>query len=79
MLLNIHSYPWTCAGGEHTDVTLKLGCGEQLKTHSFLLKMASPFFRNLVSDTSPGQPIPVSLAACLPPVAIAACAIRSPH
>ena len=62
MLLNIHSYPWTCAGGEHTDVTLKLGCGEQLNTHSQMLKVASPFFRDVLADMMPGEPIPVRVA-----------------
>ena len=45
-----------------SDVALKLGCGEELKAHSQVLKLASPFFNNLLTDTPPSQLFPVSMA-----------------
>ncbi|KAG1661259.1 hypothetical protein FOA52_003716 [Chlamydomonas sp. UWO 241] len=46
-------------GGVPCDVTLKLPCGAELPAVSHLLKMASPFFREMLEDVTGSAPIPV--------------------
>lgn len=50
--------PYT-AGGMPCDVTLKLQCEAELPSVSYLLQVASPFFRNILEDVKGSNQIPV--------------------